>query len=768
MLQVKDIQRYYDVGGTKYWALKGVNISFRPSEFVAVLGASGSGKTTLLNIIGGLDRYSNGDLIIDKVSTKQYKDKDWDAYRNHRIGFVFQSYNLIPHLDVLSNVELALTLSGVSSKERKQKALEVLTTVGLKDHVNKKPNQLSGGQQQRVAIARALINDPNIILADEPTGALDTETSVEIMELLTRISKDKLIIMVTHNPDLANKYAKRIVSLSDGLVVSDSHPYETEELTVENKKDKTAMSFVTALRLSLKNILTKKRRTLITAFAGCIGILGIGLVLAIQSGFGNVLTDMQQNMMASAPFDISENYTQFGFNGNRPDFNLNDNEIIGSPPAGPVMGTNIIDQVFLDFLNARNASNYSVVHQMTGLNIRAYNIINGTLLETPRTPQPFNPMAPGTPMVIESFIPDQMISDQSAQWMTIVGSYTGSAAFGATLVLNHDNTINHHVLPFLGLPIDQAINLNDVLGKTFVVLTNNALFEFNGSTYQTRSNADIINLINGNSSDVITVTITNVIRPANEFVGLGQGGIFVGDATISAIMNLNYNSDVVNAQRISASPVVDFDNFLLPSTTTGQLIRALGGNKLPQTVLIFPNDFAARDQIVDIINDYNAAQTDETRVITMIDGTSEVFEMLNLLVDTISLVLILFAAVSLVVSSIMIGIITYTSVLERTKEIGVLRSIGARKKDISRVFNAETILIGLFAGILGVLLIVGLSPLINHISAPLTPTGDGVSNVSAFHVVILISISIFLTLMAGLIPARIAAKKDPVKALRTE
>ncbi|MCL2522586.1 MAG: ATP-binding cassette domain-containing protein [Erysipelotrichales bacterium] len=768
MLQIKDIQRYYDIGGVKYWALKGVNVSFRTSEFVAILGASGSGKTTLLNIIGGLDRYSNGDLIIDNVSTKQYKDKDWDAYRNHRIGFVFQSYNLISHLDVLSNVELALTLSGVSAKERKQKALEVLTTVGLKDHVNKKPNQLSGGQQQRVAIARALINDPNIILADEPTGALDTETSVEIMELLTRISKNKLIIMVTHNPELANKYAKRIISLSDGLVVSDTQPYEIKEAVVEDKKDKTAMSFPTALKLSLKNILTKKRRTLITAFAGCIGILGIGLVLAIQSGFGNVLTDMQQNMMASAPFDISENFTQFGFNGNGSDVNLNDNEIKGSAPAGPIMGSNIIDQTFLDFLSSRNTLNYASVHQMTGLNIRAFNIINGVLLDTPRTPQPFNPMAPGNPLVLESFIPDQMISDHSAQWMTIVGSYTGSAAFGATLVLNHDNTINQHVLPFLGLPTDQIININDVLGKTFKILSNNALFEFNGSTYQVRPEADIINLINNNSSDVITVTITNIIRPANEFVGLGQGGIFVGGVANQAIMNLNNNSDVVNAQRSSASSVVDFDSFLLPSFTDTQLLRALGGNNLPQTVLIFPNDFAARDQVVEIINEYNVAQTDPARVITMIDGTSEVFEMLNLLVDTISLVLILFAAVSLVVSSIMIGIITYTSVLERTKEIGVLRSIGARKKDISRVFNAETILIGLFAGILGVLIILGLSPLINHISAPLTPTGAGVSNVTIFHIILLVSISILLTLVAGLIPARIAAKKDPVKALRTE
>ena len=764
MLHVKDIQKYYEIAGQKYWALKGVNLSFRQNEFVAILGQSGSGKTTLLNIIGGLDRYSAGDLIIDDVSTKSYKDKDWDAYRNHRIGFVFQSYNLIPHLDVLSNVELALTLSGVTAKERKKRALDVLTTVGLKDHVTKKPTQLSGGQQQRVAIARALINDPNIILADEPTGALDTETSVEIMELLTSISKDKLIIMVTHNPEIANKYAKRIISLKDGKVTSDTNPYTVKEEAVKEVKEKTSMSFITALKLSFKNLLTKKFRTLLTAFAGSIGIIGVGLVLALQFGFTSYLSEMERGTFAGLPLQVSTTFLDIGQMMNPDNTNQGptvEDGFIGRDPNNNFQGTNIIDQEFIDFLLANNITDYADLVKVFGFDINAFNLVGDTLLSSPRTPgSMLNPT--GNALISEALYSEQFLAD----FTDTLARYTGDYQFGASLVINSSNAVPNALLPFFGLPQSTPLEFEDILGKTFKIYTNDILFTQNPANgrFSRRSTADLLTDFNSGSDYLIEVTITKVIQSNTQFVNLSTG-IMLDHQTSSAIHTANLVSELAIAQQ--ASSTIILDGMMPPNLTVNQVLINIGGSENPDMILLYPNNFDAKEQVIAIIDAYNATQVDPERHITAVDQTAMALNMMRTILDSISAVLIAFASISLFVSSIMIGIITYTSVLERTKEIGVLRSIGARKKDISRVFNAEAILVGFTAGVLGVLVTFALVPLINVFLRQATD-GHNVAELFIGHAAALVAISIGLTFIAGLIPSRIAANKDPVVALRSE
>jgi len=777
MLTLKNIQKYYEIGGTKYWALKGVNLSFRPSEFVAILGQSGSGKTTMLNLIGGLDRYSEGDLIIDNVSTKLFKDKDWDAYRNHRIGFVFQNYNLIAHLDILSNVELALTLSGVSKAERKNKAKEALAKVGLIDHITKKPTQLSGGQQQRVAIARALVNDPNIILADEPTGALDSETSVEIMELLQSIAADKLIIMVTHNEHLAHQYAKRIVSLKDGLVTNDNDPYVIAEPEIKEVKQKTSMSYLTAISLSFKNLLTKKFRAIITAFAGSIGIIGVGLVLSLQYGFTAYLEEMERGTFAGLPITVSTTFMDIGAMMN-PGIQIGDpivdGDFAGRDPVIPeFLGTNIIDQEFIDFIEQHNISNYAEIIQVHDFNIFAFNLVNGNFLPTPTQPPPLPiPGINASPLIIQSRETQNMFD----QFTRTLATYQGDAQFRAMLGLSADNTVPNAILEFLGLPTNTELYFNDVLGLTFRIVLNEGLWQQNGNVFSLLSNSQIQNNWATMSSDqYMTITITDVIQADSAFATVHNGIVLHVD-TAAAIYAANHASSIAVAQRASTTSVIDTLSLIelginpLNTALQSDILTAIGGSDTPDTILLHPLNFEAKESIMNIIDQYNdlmISQGREERTIHAVDNIAAALAMISTIMTAISAVLIAFAAISLVVSSIMIGIITYTSVLERTKEIGILRAIGARKKDVSRVFNAESILIGFSAGLMGVILTYALVPIVNVFLRQATD-GSNVANLNIFHALLLVLISMTLTFVAGLLPSRIAAKKDPVVALRSE
>ncbi len=768
MLEIKNIKKHYEIGGQLFTALKGIDVSFRKQEFVAVLGESGSGKTTLLNIIGGLDRYNSGDLVIDNVSTKNYKDKDWDAYRNHRIGFVFQNYNLIPHLDILSNVELAQTLSGVSKEERQKRAKEVLTRVGLIDHIRKTPNQLSGGQQQRVSIARALVNNPSIILADEPTGALDSETSVDIMNLLTEISKDKLIIMVTHNGDLAQKYANRIVKLKDGLKISDTNPYETDK-KLDKKEDikKTSMSFFTALRLSFKNLLTKKVRTFITALAGSIGIIGVALVLSLQYGFTAYLNDMERGTFAGLPISINRTYI---------DMNLlltSRQEMVNPPPPieGGVGGyepaevsgisTNTLSSEYIDYLESSELNTHATVVYNYGFIGQYYYHDGETMHHNPRAGASL--LSSGRNYVAQSAYTNDFLNEF---FIPVAGTFYQGNAFEAILMVDKQHRVPNAILQFLGFETgeDVVVSFEDIIGKQFKVFTNNAYYKYEDNTYKTKLAAETLDAYQNDSTHVITVTIAGIIKSNSDFIQASEA-ILYSPAVSEAILTLNDVSDVVVAQRDSDLNVIGNIPFT-PMYSKTDALYALGGIDIPTQILIYPNNFDSKEAVVKILSDYNVGKDVEDQI-HHTDNIASALSMIKTIMDSISALLIAFSAISLFVSSVMIGIITYTSVLERTKEIGVLRSIGARKKDISRVFNAEAILIGLSAGILGVLITYLLVPIINIFLEE--PTGSAnTAQLYIPHAIALIIISVILTFVAGLIPSKIAAGKDPVVALRTE
>lgn len=772
MLEVRNLIKYYVVGEQRFDAVKGVNLSFRHDEFVAILGESGSGKTTLLNLIGGLDRYNSGDIIIDNVSTKNYKDKDWDAYRNHRIGFVFQNYNLITHLDILSNVELAQTLSGVSKEERRQRAIEVLTRVGLKDHLRKRPNQLSGGQQQRVSIARALVNNPTIILADEPTGALDSETSEDIMNLLKEISKDKLIIMVTHNGELAKRFSNRIVRLKDGEVIGDTNPYEVKEEKLYKKDtSKSSMNYLTALRLSFKNMLTKKTRTLITALAGSIGIIGVALVMSLQYGFTDYLNKMERGTFAGLPLQISRTYTDFnafinaGANRNKPE-----------PVEGGIQGyepefivptsKNDISQEYIDYLENSNIKDYGTVVYQHAYKTHFY-YLNGNQLNANPTSNPMPPFSQtGSSYVHQSEFSYEFVTEY---FDVVAGNYYNPDANEALLLVDESHRLPNNIIKFFGFDTDQVIPFEDIVGKTFKIYTNNEMYKLVGDMYteKTLSNdhEDLLNAYNDQDNpNIITITIAGIVKVNTDFVSVSEG-LYYTPKVSETVINLNINSDVVNAQKVSETPVVTGVNFNL-NNTKEDFMHTLGGTDLPSGVLVYPNSFDDKEAILDILDGYNVGK-DEDEQVNYTDSVASAVSMIKTVMDSISAVLIAFASISLFVSSVMIGIITYTSVLERTKEIGVLRSIGARKKDVSRVFNAEAILIGFFAGTLGVIITYGIVPIVNFFLAE--PTGSSnIAQLFYVHAIILIIISILLTFIAGLIPARIASNKDPVAALRSE
>lgn len=867
MLQLKNITKNYLSGDNEVQALKGINIEFRENEFVSILGQSGCGKTTLLNIIGGLDRYTSGDLIINGKSTKEFKDKDWDIYRNHSVGFVFQSYNLIPHQTVLANVELALTISGVGKSERKKRAIEALQKVGLGDQLNKKPNQMSGGQMQRVAIARALVNDPDILLADEPTGALDSKTSVQVMEILKEISKDRLIIMVTHNPELAKKYSSRIVKLLDGKIIDDSNPYKSSEEDVKkarNKKDKSgkaSMKFTTAVRLSLNNLMTKKGRTFLTSFAGSIGIIGIALILSLSHGMQSYINRVEEDTLSSYPLTIQEasiDVTSMleAMMGNGEKEEHNDNKIYSRPIVNNILETvstklqtNNLEE-FKKYLesgdtNIKDYINAIQYEYNLNLNIykqnedKTYQQVNPSKVfdelgfgEMMESRQSTSSMMSGSMTMTQTDVWNEMLDNQNllqSQYDVLAGKWP-TKYNEVVLIVDENNEISDYTLYSLGIKDIKELNesmekiknkekveagesesysYDDLLNYKFKILLNTDYYKESGNAWQDMSNDDeyMKNVVD-NAEEI---TIVGIIKPNEENVSSSGAGMIgytkelkeyvinkINETEIVKEQKENPNINVFTGIEFPENQNSSFDysqltdeqrmymatlseaelaelmkNYAENSTATyDSNLSTLGVVDLnkPSTINIYPKDFESKDMITTRISEYNDKQTNdgkEENVITYTDIVGVMMSSVSTIINVISYVLIAFVGISLVVSSIMIGIITYISVLERTKEIGILRSIGASKKDVSRVFNAETLIIGLVAGLIGIVVTLLLNIPINMIIKSIV----GISNISKLPTagaIILVVISVGLTMIAGLIPARFAAKRDPVEALRTE
>lgn len=847
MLQLKNIKKNYESGEEIVKALKGINIEFRESEFVAILGPSGCGKTTLLNIIGGLDHYTSGDLIIDGISTKKYKDRDWDTYRNHRIGFVFQNYNLITHQSVLSNVELALTLSGVDKKTRRKKAIEVLEKVGLKDQMHKKPNQMSGGQMQRVAIARALVNDPDILLADEPTGALDTKTSIQIMEILKEISKDRLIIMVTHNPDLAEKYATRTINLLDGEITSDSRAYNSKKEIKEKMESgkKTSMSFMTAMNLSLNNLMTKKGRTILTAFAGSIGIIGIALILAISNGVQEYINNVEEETLTSYPLTVQEETVEIAdfISSMQPSSDTEEHEegkIYSNDVMSEMMATasasvesNNLD-AFKSYIESddTNIKDYtSAISYSYNLNLQIYKDDNEEIIQVnPNTVldelgMSMNEMQSAfmSTDVFSEMFDSQKMNEQ--MYDLIAGSWPEEYN-EVVLVVDENNEISDFTLYALGLKdqselsemyqnivngtpfeVEQtSYDMDDLVGMKFKFVLNSDYYELeNGIWVDKRNNDDYMKELLDNAEELV---ITGIIRPNEEsIIASTAGGVMYLKDLKEYVINKIKESEIAQTQlenpdiNIFTGQEFSDEEFDISTLTPEQMayLQSLSPTEMteviatyeeqagatyedvlnqigvidldkPTAINIYPKDFDSKDEIVNIINNYNDDQRDnghDENVINYTDIVGVMMSGVSTIVDVISYVLMAFVSISLIVSSIMIGIITYISVLERTKEIGILRAIGASKKDISRVFNAETFIEGLTAGVMGILITLLLTIPINIIIKNLA----GISNIAVLPVggaIILVIISVLLTTIAGLIPSRMASKKDPVEALRVD
>lgn len=769
LLQLVDIKKNYIVAGNPFPALNGISLEFKNNEFVSILGESGSGKTTLLNLIGGLDQYTSGDLLIDGKSTKDFKSQDWDAYRNATIGFVFQSYNLISHLSVLDNVDMALRLSGVSTKERKERATKVLVDVGLKDHIHKRPNQLSGGQMQRVAIARALVNNPKILLADEPTGALDSKTSVQIMELIKVISKDRLVIMVTHNSSIAEKYSDRIVKLVDGRVVEDSRPLNSKEIASTEKliNKKTSMSYLTAIKTSFKNLLTKKGRTILTSFAGSIGIVGIALVLSISNGMTRYTNNLQSDALAGFPITISSVVetdrfgappgTPFGdpIENNFPDGN---NLYAYDANASRSVHINTIDESFITYLSTMNPSFYNSISYSRSI---ALNIVDQSLAGNYFK---VNTQATGSFFRTQTFfseLPDNKDFILS-QYDILSGSYPINYT-DLVLVVDSQNRLNLDFLNALGIVLDETYTFDDFIGKSFKVVQNNDFYQTIGSIYVPSTNYEAMYL----SNDSIEITITAILRVKEDASSeLLNTGIGYTTALTDELLRLAKTSNIVMSQENSPTVNVLTGQPFNEQLTYQQVMRLIGGDDSPTGVQIYPKSFDDKERIKDYLDLYNVGKTKEASIIYT-DLAEQISSTISSLISTITIILTAFAGISLVVSSVMIGIITYVSVVERTKEIGIMRSLGARKKDISRIFNAETLLIGLTSGIFGVIVAQLLNFPINAIIENLIDVPN-FSNLLFIHALFLVVLSTGLTLLAGLVPSGIAARRDPVVALRTE
>ena len=865
MLKLENIKKDYKSGDTTVQALKGINIQFRKSEFVSILGQSGCGKTTLLNIIGGLDRYTSGDLIINGKSTKKFKDKEWDAYRNYSVGFVFQSYNLIPHQTILSNVELALTLSGVSRKERKQRAIKALEQVGLGEQIHKKPNQLSGGQMQRVAIARALVNNPDIILADEPTGALDTKTSVQIMEILKEISKDKLIIMVTHNPELAEKYSTRVIKILDGVITDDSNPYENKDEKIEKAKiGRTSMKFLTALHLSLNNLMTKKGRTLLTSFAGSIGIIGIALILAISTGVQNYIKKVEEDTLSSYPITVEETSIDMSsmlqsMMGEAPDIeNKEEGKVYSADVMNNMIRTlsnkkqsNNLGELkkYLDQENNEIKNNSNSIQYGYDVNLNLYkeNTQDGIVRVNPSTVMNSFGMGDmieaqnnssvasmfGSSMMTNTDIWVEMLDNQTlleSQYDLLKGSWP-KAYNEVVLIVKEDGRIDDYTLYSLGLKNQSELKekwkaiengekieekdettsytYDELLNLSYKLLLNSDYYKKENGLWMDKSEDD--NFMKEKIEQAESIKVVGIIKQNKESVASSvTSGIGYTKDLKEYVIQKSNETEIVKEQKenqkinvftglefpTDESEKFDYNNLSteqkmamskLSSEEIAKMMETYSSNKdasyeknlnklgavdieKPTTISIYPKDFDSKDKITDEIEKYNQKQKDEGKeenVITYTDLVGVMMKSVSQIINTISYVLIAFVAISLIVSSIMIGIITYISVLERTKEIGILRAIGASKKDISRVFNAETFIVGLISGLLGIGITILLTIPINAVIHSIT--GVSVNAVVPTNAgIILVIISMFLTIIAGLIPAKMASKKDPVEALRTE
>ena len=773
MLQLKDLVKNYYVGDQTVEALKGVNLKFRRNEFVSILGPSGCGKTTLLNIIGGLDKYTSGDLLIDGKSTKEFKDTNWDAYRNSTIGFVFQNYNLISHLSVLDNVEMALSLSGVSAKERKARATKVLIEVGLEDQISKRPNQLSGGQMQRVAIARALVNNPKILLADEPTGALDSTTSKQIMELIQVISKDRLVIMVTHNSKIAEKYSDRIINLLDGEVIGDTNGILDKDMggtgeSLYNKK--TSMSYLQSIKTSFKNLYTKKGRTFITAIAGSIGIIGIALVLGISTGMNTYIDEMQGDTLAGFPLTINDvvQTEQFGPPAGTPggpelitnDFPEGDTILPYDRSANSIMHVNKLNQTFIDYLEEMDSSYYNSISYTSNVSIQivtentsgAYDLVaieDGDGFGFFGSGSVFNEM-PDSQEFVES------------QYDILAGTYPTSFD-ELVLVVDKENQVNVDILEALGMSIDEEYSFDDFMNKEFKVIQNNDYYSQFGPVFLPNTNYE--DMYNG--EDALTIKIVAIMRVNEDATSeILADGVSYTTALTDFVHDNAMTSDIVEAQKNSPTISVltgqEFNEFVTYDST----MQTIGGDTTPSGIQIYPASYESKDLIKEYLDAFNVGKTEEDQIVY--SDLAEVFSnTISGLINTITIILGAFAGISLVVSSIMIGIITYVSVIERTKEIGIMRSLGARKKDISRIFNAETLLIGLGSGILGIGIYYVLQIPVNLIINNLIDV-QGFASLPIYYALGLIALSSTLTLIAGLVPSSIAARKDPVIALRTE
>ena len=823
MLELKKITKIYQTGEFKQTALDNIYVNFRNNEFVSILGPSGSGKTTMLNIIGGLDKYTSGDLIINEMSTKEFKDGDWDTFRNHRVGFVFQNYNLITHQTILSNVELALTLSGVSKEERINKAKQALKKVGLIEHINKKPNQLSGGQMQRVAIARALVNDPEILLADEPTGALDTDTSAEIMKLLKSIAKKKLVIMVTHNQELAEEYSTRIISIKDGRIINDTNKYDgkddtrQEEEVRKQKTKKTSMSFKTALGLSLNNLLTKKGRTILTAFAGSIGIIGIALILSLSTGVDNYIERVQEDTLTSYPLTIEQATADMSSLmldlASQNDREVHTDEKVYSNDLMTSLVETMSSQIKINNLkefkehlekNSNNLSDYiNDIRYTYNIDLQIYSKDTSKITKlNPSTVfssfgfmttensvtgmsssmmgnriNVFNELSDNTTLIKNTYdILSGRLPESKDEVILIVDSYGEISDYALYAIgLKDQQELTEMTTKImkgetLEEPVQISYTYDEIIGTEFKLILNTDYYQKQGNIWIDKSKD--LTYMKNIVDNGLTLKVVGIMKPNEESTNQTSGEIgYTKELTEYVIAKIN-ESEIAKEQIANKEKNILTNTPFTALSTYEMSLSTLGIIDIdnPSTINIYPKDFNSKDEIIKIIDEYNKEkeENDEKEsVITYTDYVGILMKSVTTIVDVISYVLIAFVSISLIVSSIMIGVITYISVLERTKEIGILRSIGARKKDISRVFNAETFIIGLISGLLGITVTIILNVPINIIIKNLS----GIKNVSTLPVsgaVILVLISVILTVIAGLIPSRYASKKDPVVALRSE
>lgn len=760
MLELRKISKIYKTNDLKQTALNDINIKFRKSEFVSILGPSGSGKTTLLNIIGGLDKYTSGDLIINGISTKKYSDKDWDSYRNYKIGFVFQSYNLIPHQSAFSNVELALTLSGVKKEERRKRAIEVLKKVGLERHMHKRPNQMSGGQMQRIAIARALINNPDILLADEPTGALDSETSIQIMELLKNISKEKLVIMVTHNPELANIYSNRIIKILDGKIIDDSNPFNEEDSKItEEKTKKTSMSFLTALSLSLNNLMTKKGRTILTAFAGSIGIIGIALILSLSNGFKVEIDNFEKKSLSQAPITIMSTVMKSNIveSNNREKFPDTKEIYVEKDIMASQIHKNKITSKYIEYLQGIDKSNLSGIAYQKGTNLvivnKDYNN-NYNLVSTLNSGVQSWSLLPSNPNNDEKSVIDTMYD--------VIAGEINENEPGLILQIDNKNQIYESVLEVLGLENKESLTFDDILNQELKLVFNDDYYNQIGDLFYPNNNLEELY----NSENSITIKVQAIIRgKEDQSMITNSSGFGYTNALTELVINKNKNSNIVKLQQEKDYNILTnmpFDEDI----TKDYILGYLGDDTIPVAIYLYPKDFNTKKQVIEYLDKYNDGLNEEEQV-QYTDMASMISSLSGSIMDAITVVLVAFSSISLIVSSIMIGIITYISVLERTREIGILRALGARAKDIKRVFNAETFIIGLVSGLIGIGITYLLNVPINMIIENLSGLPN-VAKLNIIHAIMLVIISILLTVIGGAIPSKLASKKDPVIALRTE